>query len=594
VRKIIFTGVGGTGVTTVASILAMAAHVDGRAGSVVDMTGLAQKGGSVFSHVKIGETEETVVGGRVPAASADVLIACDMLVAASPEGLSLYAKDRTSRVRQQRLRPDGRLRHQPRRALRQQRHGPRIKGATKSFDACPAQHLAETQFGDAIFANMIMVGFAWQRGVIPLSSRAVYRAIKLNGVDYESNLAAFELGRRVAHDPASMGPRDADVPTPETMPLDELIAKRAADLVAYQNEAYAKRYLAKIEKVARPKRANGGGGEALTRAAAVNLYKLMAYKDEYEVARLYTDGRFAAELAGTFKGGKAKVWLAPPIIGAKNKDGTPRKMAFGGWMLDYAFPMMARMKGLRGGPLDVFGKTEERRMERGLIADYETTLDRLAGGLTPERLPLAARIAPIPQEIRGYGHVKDASVVKAKAEAATLWSQWEGCSFRSAGPGRPARCRRSWPFRGLGHQPGPGHRIAPQVVDQLQRIDVEGDGHGEAGPEGQPVDPALVGAAGAVHRPVEPGGDILLEHVELALGLVDHRQQGVLQGVVVLDAGDGGLQLGEAEMGGCPRASASRSGPRRRSCRECRRARSSAGRRAWCSGPRWSGGTSGR
>jgi indolepyruvate ferredoxin oxidoreductase len=425
VRRIIFTGVGGTGVTTVASILAMAAHVDGRAGSVVDMTGLAQKGGAVFSHVKIGETEETVVGGRVPAASADVLIACDMLVAASPEGLSLYAKDRTAAFGNSDFAPTADFVTSRDIRFDSGAMARRIKGATKSFDACPAQHLAESQFGDAIFANMIMVGFAWQRGVIPLSSRAVYRAIKLNGVDYESNLAAFELGRRVAHDPASMGPKDADVPTPETMPLADLIARRTADLVAYQNEAYAKRYAARIEKVALAEAANGGG-ETLTRAAAVNLYKLMAYKDEYEVARLYTDGRFAAELAGTFKGGKAKVWLAPPILAPKDKDGRPRKMAFGGWMLDYAFPLMARMKGLRGGPLDVFGRTEERRMERGLVADYEVTLDRLAGGLTPERLPLAARIASIPQEIRGYGHVKDASVVKAKAEAATLWSQWEG------------------------------------------------------------------------------------------------------------------------------------------------------------------------
>jgi indolepyruvate ferredoxin oxidoreductase len=425
VRKILFTGVGGTGVTTVASILAMAAHVDGRAGSVVDMTGLAQKGGAVFSHVKIGETEETVVGGRVPAASADVLIACDMLVAASPEGLSLYAKDRTAAFGNSDFAPTADFVTSRDIRFDSGAMARRIKGATKSFDSCPAQHLAESQFGDAIFANMIMVGFAWQRGVIPLSSRAVYRAIKLNGVDYESNLAAFELGRRVAHDPASAGPRDADVPTPETMPLAELIAKRTADLVAYQNEAYAKRYAARIEKIVLAEAA-AGGGEALTRAAAVNLYKLMAYKDEYEVARLYTDGRFAAELAGTFKGGKAKVWLAPPIIGAKDKDGHPRKMAFGGWMLDYAFPLMARMKGLRGGPLDVFGKTEERKMERGLIADYEVTLDRLAGGLTPERLPLAARIAAVPQAIRGYGHVKDASVVTAKADAATLWSQWEG------------------------------------------------------------------------------------------------------------------------------------------------------------------------
>jgi indolepyruvate ferredoxin oxidoreductase len=152
----------------------------------------------------------------------------------------------------------------------------------------------------------------------------------------------------------------------------------------------------------------------------------MAYKDEYEVARLYTDGRFAAELAGTFKGGKAKVWLSPPLIAPKGKDGKPRKIAFGGWMLDLAFPMIARMKGLRGGAFDVFGKTEERRMERGLIADYEVTLDRLAAGLRSENKALAVKLAEVPSEIRGYGHVKEAAVEKAKATAAKLWGQWEG------------------------------------------------------------------------------------------------------------------------------------------------------------------------
>ncbi|MDB5456746.1 MAG: pyruvate ferredoxin/flavodoxin oxidoreductase [Caulobacter sp.] len=423
VRKILFTGVGGSGVTTVASILAMAAHIDGRAASVVDMTGLAQKGGAVFSHVKIGEFEDTVVGGRVPAASADVVIACDLLVAASPEALSLYAKDRTLAFGNSDFAPTADFVTSRDVRFDSGAMARRVKAASKAFDACPAQHLAESRLGDAIYANMIMVGFAWQRGVIPLSSRAVYSAITLNGVDAEANLQAFELGRRVAHDPAERGPRDADVPTPETMPLDALIARRAADLTAYQNEAYAKRYAARIAKVAAAE-AGAGGGEALTRAVAVNLYKLMAYKDEYEVARLYTDGRFKAELAGTFKGGKAKVWLAPPILAPKDKDGRPRKMAFGGWMLDLAFPLMARMKGLRGGPLDIFGGTEERRMERGLIASYEADLDRVLAELTPERLPLAARIAAIPQAIRGYGHVKDAAVVTAKADAAALWAQW--------------------------------------------------------------------------------------------------------------------------------------------------------------------------
>jgi indolepyruvate ferredoxin oxidoreductase len=428
VRRIIFTGVGGTGVTTVASILAMAAHIDGRSGSVVDMTGLAQKGGSVFSHVKIGEMEDTVVGGRVPAASADVLIACDLLVAASPEALALYAKDRTMAFGNSDFAPTADFVTSRDVKFDGGAMARRVKAATKAFDACPAQRLAEARFGDAIYANMIMVGFAWQRGVIPVSSRALYRAIKLNGVDAEANLQAFELGRQVAFDPAAAGDKPTDVATPETEPLDALIARRVEDLAAYQDAHYAARYAERIAKVRHAEVALVGEGPelALTRAAATNLYKLMAYKDEYEVARLYTDGRFAAELAGTFKGGKAKVWLSPPLIAPKGKDGKPRKIAFGGWMLDLAFPMIARMKGLRGGAFDIFGKTEERRMERGLIADYETTLDRLGAGLRAENKALALKLAQVPSEIRGYGHVKEAAVEKAKVTAAKLWGQWEG------------------------------------------------------------------------------------------------------------------------------------------------------------------------
>jgi indolepyruvate ferredoxin oxidoreductase len=423
VRNIVFTGIGGTGVTTVASILAMAAHVDGRAASVVDMTGLAQKGGADFSHVRLGETEETVVGGRVPAASAHVLIACDILSAAGADALALYAKDRTVAVGNEDFAPtadfvtDRDVRFDAASMAR------RIKAAAKAYDECPAHHLAETSFGDAIYANMIMVGFAWQKGLIPLSSRAVYRAIRLNGVAAEENLQAFELGRRVAHDPSQRGPAEADVPTPETMPLGDLIAHRAKELTAYQNAPYARRYLDRMDRVAKAEAIFGS--EALTRAVAVSLYKLMAYKDEYEVARLYTDGRFAAEKAGTFKGGTTKVWLSPPLIAPKGPDGRPKKIQFGGWMLDAAFPLMARLKGLRGGPLDIFGHSEERKMERRLIADYEASLDKLLGGLTAEKLPIAIQIARIPQDIRGFGHIKEASAKKAKAEEAKLWRAWE-------------------------------------------------------------------------------------------------------------------------------------------------------------------------
>jgi indolepyruvate ferredoxin oxidoreductase len=423
VRNIVFTGIGGTGVTTVASILAMAAHVDGRASSVVDMTGLAQKGGAVFSHVRIGETEETVVGGRVPAASAHVLIACDILSAAGADALALYAKDRTVAVGNEDFAPtadfvtDRDVRFDAGIMAR------KIKAAAKSYDECPAHHLAESNFGDAIYANMIMVGFAWQKGLIPLSSRAVYRAIRLNGVQAEANLQAFELGRRVAHDPSIGKAAEDKTPTPETMPLDELIAHRTRELTAYQNAGYARRYADMVAKVAAAEASLGS--EALARAVAVNLYKLMAYKDEYEVARLYTDGRFAAERAQTFKGGKTKVLLSPPLIAPKGADGKPRKIEFGGWMLDAAFPVIARLKGLRGGPLDIFGYSEERKMERRLIAEYEAGLGKLLDGLSAERLPLAVDIAANPQEIRGFGHIKDASVKAAKTKEARLWKRWE-------------------------------------------------------------------------------------------------------------------------------------------------------------------------
>jgi indolepyruvate ferredoxin oxidoreductase len=429
VQNILFTGVGGTGVTTVASILAMAAHVDGRAASVVDMTGLAQKGGAVFSHVRIGETEETVIGGRIPAASANVLIACDILVAAGPDALALYAKDRTTALGNADFAPTADLITERDVRFDAEAQARRIRAAVKAYDQMPANTLAETQLGDAIYANMIMLGFAWQKGVIPVSSRALYRAIRLNGVEAEANLQAFELGRKAAHDPEARGHREDDVPTPETMPLDELIAHRAGELTAYQNAAYARRYLDRVAKIRAAEAPLGS--EALTRAVAVSLFRLMAYKDEYEVARLYTDGRFSAYRAQTFKGGKAKVWLSPPILAPKGPDGRPKKIAFGGWMIDAAFPVLARLKGLRGTPLDIFGYTPERKMERGLIRDFEATLDRLIAGLSAERLGTAVKIAAVPQQIRGFGHIKEASVGPARAEETRLWKQWDAAETRT-------------------------------------------------------------------------------------------------------------------------------------------------------------------
>jgi indolepyruvate ferredoxin oxidoreductase len=424
VKNILLTGVGGTGVTTAASILAMAAHIDGLAASVVDMTGLAQKGGAVFSHVRLGQGDAPGVRGRVPAASAHLLIACDSLVAASPEALALYAKDRTVALANSDLQitadfvADRDARFEPDMLAR------RLASACKSFEACPAASLAKSRLGDSVFANMIMLGFAWQKGLVPVSSRALYRAIKLNGVAAAANLQAFELGRMFARDPASLERAKAPAARHATQPLDALIAHRAAELEAYQDEAYARRYLDRIAAVRSAEAPLGG--EALARAAAVNLFRLMAYKDEYEVARLYADGRFAAELGQAFAGGKAKVWLAPPLFAPKGADGRPRKIAFGGWMLRYGFPGLARLKGLRGSPLDIFGGSAERRAERGLIARYEDTLARLAAGLTAANLPLAVEIAEAPGEIRGFGHVKDAAITATAAREAALWARWEG------------------------------------------------------------------------------------------------------------------------------------------------------------------------
>src|SRR5579871_4886758 len=364
VKNILFTGIGGTGVTTTASILAMAAHVDGLAASSVDMTGLAQKGGAVFSHVRIGATEDTPVGGRVPGASAHVLIACDLLVAAGPEALALYAKDRTQSVGNGDFQPTADFVTDRDAHFDAQPMERRIAAASKSYDGCPAVALAEEKLGDAIFANMIMLGFAWQKGLIPVSARALYRAIRLNGVEDEANLQAFEIGRIAAFDPAARGQPENAGPRPETMPLDELTAHRAAELGAYQNRAYAERYRSRVAAVRAAEAALGS--EALTRAVAINLFRLMAIKDEYEVARLYADGRFDAALKETFSAGKATVWLSPPLIAPKDDAGRPKKIAFGGWMLRWGFPALAKLKGLRGGPLDLFARSDERRAERRL------------------------------------------------------------------------------------------------------------------------------------------------------------------------------------------------------------------------------------
>jgi indolepyruvate ferredoxin oxidoreductase len=273
---------------------------------------------------------------------------------------------------------------------------------------------------DAMYANMILLGFAWQKGLVPVSLRGLYRAIKLNGVAIDDNVLAFDLGRLAAHDPARL---KAMVPVrtpPPEKTLDELIAHRAAHLTAYQNAAYGERYKAAVAKV-RARETALGLGEALSRAVAVNLSKLMSYKDEYEVARLYADPAYEAGLRDILTGPmRFKVWLSPPLLAPKDPHtGLPRKMAFGGWVLGL-FKVLQHGKVLRGGPLDVFGKTAERAMERGLRDRYLADLDGWLDALSPATHKTLVELASLPDQIRGFGHVKEASVAVSDAKRAVL------------------------------------------------------------------------------------------------------------------------------------------------------------------------------
>jgi len=420
--NVLFTGVGGTGVTTVAAVLAMAAHVDGHAASSLDMTGLAQKGGPVLSHIRFAREPEMISTGRVPPASADVVIACDLVVAAGGDALTLMDADRTAAYANSDVTPTSEFIRNRSKRFESDLLSARVKRQANEFDAFDAEALAVGYLHDAIYTNMIMAGFAWQRGKLPISLRALYRAIRLNGTKVEDNMAAFNIGRIAAAAPERLI-RQED-PRGEVQPktLDELIEDRATRLTAYQNAAYAAQYRAVVAKVRAAEEA-AGLGEKLSRAAATYAYKVMAYKDEYEVARLFTDGKFAKQLASQFKGGKLRFWLAAPMIAKKDAHGHFEKKHFGPWMM-LGFRILAKFKGLRGTRLDFFGYTEERRHERKLRDDFLAGLDKLAAELTAKNHELAILIASLPDEIRGFGHVKDAALTATRAKEVDLWAGW--------------------------------------------------------------------------------------------------------------------------------------------------------------------------
>ena len=431
--NVIVTGVGGTGVVTIGAILGMAAHLEGKGMGMIDMAGLAQKGGAVYSHVRLADHQNDIHAIRVTAGQADLVLGCDLVVTGTKKVLGAVKAGRTHLVVNTAEVMPGDFTRRPDFSLPAER----IKRAVAAAAGEGAAHFTDATaaalatLGNGIAANMFMLGFAWQRGLVPLSGESLRRAIAINGEAVAMNLAAFEWGRTAAARPELIAPlvEAGRAPTPSrdlSETLDETVARRVAFLTAYQDGAYAERYRATVERVRRLEAALVPGATALAEAVARYLFKLLAYKDEYEVARLYTDGSFAAQVASTFEPGahRYEFHLAPPLLARRDPaTGVPRKMTFGPWVLG-AFRVLAKLKGLRGTALDPFGYTHERRTERGLIADYEAVLEEVLRGLSPENHAVAVALAAIPEKIRGFGHVKARHLAAAKAEEAALLARF--------------------------------------------------------------------------------------------------------------------------------------------------------------------------
>ncbi|MGY6708770.1 MAG: indolepyruvate ferredoxin oxidoreductase family protein [Rhizobiaceae bacterium] len=422
----IVDGIGGTGVVTIGAILGMAAHLEGKGCGIIDMAGLAQKGGAVFSHIRIAETPEKIAAIRVSAGKADLVLGCDLVVSGNKKVLSAVREGETLFIANTAEVMPGDFARSADFSLPSERIKKAIRSAAGDGQAhfFDASRAAAALFGNALAANMMLLGMAYQRGGVPVSAEAIEKAIELNGQAVAMNLAAFRWGRRAMHDPkavqalverAGSGGR---APVSET--LDEVIDRRAAFLEAYQDRRYADRYRARIARLREAEERVQPGSTAVTEAAARNLFKLMAIKDEYEVARLYTDGAFRKQLATEFESyERLEFHLAPPILGRKGSDGEPRKSRFGGWMMT-GFGLLAPLKRLRGTPLDIFGYSAERRMERALLAQYEDDLELVASRLSPGRAEAAAALLSVPALIRGFGHVKQANAERAKGERQRL------------------------------------------------------------------------------------------------------------------------------------------------------------------------------
>ena len=433
---ILVTGIGGTGVVTVGQILAMAAHIEGRGCSVLDMSGLAQKGGPVLSHVRLADHPQDIHSTRVGTGAADLVIGCDMIVTAGRDALSRMGEGRTHGAVNGTATPTAAFVKNP----DWQYPGAAAQAAIRAacgaerVDVIDAGRIATALMGDSIATNMFMLGYCWQKGWVPLSHAALTQAITLNGVSVDFNQQAFTWGRTAAHDFAAVEKlaRLNEAPAQviefkRSQSLDDVIKRRVTFLTDYQNADYARQYRDFVEQVRATESALDPTQPSLrlTEAVARYLFKLMAYKDEYEVARLYTSGAFAAKVAGMFEGDyKLKFHLAPPLLAKRDAKGHLIKQEFGPWMLR-AFSVLAKFKSLRGTFLDPFGHTDERRQERELVVQYRATTARLLTGLTTQNLATAVAIASIPEDIRGYGHVKARHLEAARVHEAALLAAFD-------------------------------------------------------------------------------------------------------------------------------------------------------------------------
>ncbi len=427
---ILITGVGGTGVVTIGALLGMAAHIEGKGCSILDMTGLAQKGGAVLSHVRIAKSPENIHSVRIASGGANLLLGCDLVVAAAPDAISKIAPGETTAVINTHKTIVADFTRDPDLSfpLAELERAISDRAGNARTNFIEGTRLATALLGDSIASNMFMLGFAWQKGAVPIGREAIEEAIALNGVAIEANKRAFLWGRRAAHDMAAV--EKVAAPTAvtaavQTTALEDIVEKRFAFLRDYQDEAYARRYKDLVVQVQTAEARVVHDDDTLARTVARYYFKLLAYKDEFEVARLYTELGFLDTVASQFEGNyKLNFHLAPPILAERDPEtGIARKKAYGRWVL-IAFKLLAKLRFLRGGPLDPFNRTAERKRERSLITEYETVIDTLLKQLNANNHPVAVEIAGLPEQIRGYGHVKERHIDAVKARETELLTSY--------------------------------------------------------------------------------------------------------------------------------------------------------------------------